>query len=76
MDDTASANAQKDDPIATAIAFVAAQPDGPERILRLHASDDVEHCTTCGVGVVAVTWPCWTAQIALAAKRSVPARLH
>lgn len=61
---------QPDDenPIASAIEFVAAQPGGPERLLRRHSRDGQGYCSSCGVGVCPVRWPCTIAAIASAAR--------
>lgn len=56
--------------IAVAVAFVAAQPGGSERVLRQHAEDPLGYCTSCGVGVLPVRWPCTVAAIAMAARES------
>lgn len=53
------------DPIKVAIAFVAGQNDGPEKILRLHARGPDAYCSTCRVRPV--RWPCPVAAIALLA---------
>lgn len=59
------------DPIAAAADFVALQPGGPQRILSTHARDGNACCTSCGVGVGPVQWPCTVAAIALAAQATI-----
>jgi hypothetical protein len=46
---------------SSAAAFIAAQPDGPERLLALHTPDAAGHCrgcTTPGYGTPHGRWPC------------------
>jgi hypothetical protein len=54
-------------PIFAAIEFVAAQPGGPDRILRRHRAARNGTCTGCTVA--ATTYPCQAARIAQIAQR-------
>jgi len=52
--------------LAAAVAFVAAQPDGPTRLLTLHRQMDNG---LCRAHAFPVRWPCGTVNIASAALR-------
>lgn len=44
-----------------AAVFIAAQPGGPKRLLRIHQPDDRHRCRGCstpGTGTPGAEWPC------------------
>lgn len=53
--------------VGAAVEFVAAQPDGPARLLAHHVRRDDGLCAGCATGPV--RWPCVAATIADAAVR-------
>lgn len=53
--------------VGAAVAFVAAQPGGPARLLAQHVAQDNGVCAGCAFRVV--EWPCVAASIAAAAAR-------
>jgi hypothetical protein len=59
------------DPITVAAAFVAAQTDGPGKILRLHTRGPDGYCSWCRVRPV--RWPCPIGAIALLALKTTKA---
>lgn len=47
--------------VASVVAFIAAQDDGPERLLAIHTPDGNGRCcgcTTPGTGTPYAAWPC------------------
>ena len=56
--------------LATAAAFVAAQPDGPARLSALHHRQPNGLCAGCLA--TPTRWPCGTATIAATARTSAP----
>jgi hypothetical protein len=57
-------------PIAVAVAFMAAQDGGPERVLRAHVPNRRGGCRCCSVRLRPVRWPCAPAVIALTAQQN------
>ncbi|MGI5131538.1 hypothetical protein ACQEVB_32370 [Pseudonocardia sp. CA-107938] len=55
---------------AAAVAFIAAQPGGPQRLLAQHTADATGRCrgcTTPGYGTAHGQWPCTPVLLARAA---------
>jgi hypothetical protein len=61
-------------PVDAAIAFVAAQPGGPERLLRRHRGSSSGLCTGCLTQPT--RYPCQVARIALNAQARAPEPKH
>lgn len=62
--------------VRSAIWFIAAQPDGPQRLLTHHQKSPNGLCRACS-SVDPVRWPCPTASMALLAEdeqRQIPRR--
>ena len=56
--------------VVEASRFIAAQPDGPQRVLGRHQPDEhgrCRGCTTPGTGTLQQRWPCSPAVLAQAA---------
>ena len=58
--------------LETAVAFVAAQPDGPARLSALHHLLPNGLCAGCVA--TPTRWPCGAARIAAAARTAAPLR--
>jgi hypothetical protein len=56
--------------LATAVAFVAAQPGGPARLSALHQAQPNGLCAGCVA--TPTRWPCSVARIAVAARTAAP----
>lgn len=61
------------------IVFIAAQPGGPERLLRKHVDDGHGRCRGCampGTGTPRDVWPCAIHWFAEAARDAAEHRVH
>lgn len=60
-----------------AASFIAAQPGGPKRLLRIHQPDEYHRCRGCrtgGTGTPGLEWPCVVHMFAELASRLVADR--
>lgn len=61
-----------------AASFIAAQPGGPKRLLRIHQPDEHHRCRGCrtgGTGTPGAEWPCVVHMFAKLAARLVADRV-
>lgn len=61
MDVAARSGPTRDSVVTAVVAFVAAQANGPERLLAIHTHDGrgrCRGCTTPGTGTPEADWPC------------------